>query len=92
MTVLWNAMAAEDLTWLLGRLSTREAQQDFISLLRYAMGGIPAAVAATPSPHVAGVEEFSIPRWPFLIAFQRESQGVTILRVLPRYGGFAMPA
>ena len=90
--VLWNSMAAEDLAWLLGQLSTREAQHDFISLLRYAVRGIPAAVAAAPSPHVAGIEEFSIPRWPFLIAFQRESRGVTILRVLPRYGGFVTPA
>lgn len=87
--VLWNTLAAEDLAWLLGRLSTREAQQDFISLLRYAIGGIPAAVAAAPSPHVAGVEEFNIPRWPFSIAFRRDDERITILRLLPRYGGFA---
>jgi hypothetical protein len=82
-------MAAEDLAWLLARLETREAQQDFLSLLRYALGGIPASSSEPDSPHVAGVEEFNIPRWPFLIAFKRERGRVVILRLLPRYGRFA---
>jgi hypothetical protein len=82
-------MAAEDLAWLLARLQTREAQQDFLSLLRYALGGIPAASAVQESPHVAGVEEFTIPRWPFLITYKRERGRVVILRLLPRYGRFA---
>ena len=87
MKVRWQTMAAEDLAWLLARLPTREAQQDFISLLRYMVGGIPATVAEA-SPHGAGVEQFHIPRWPFAIAFQREDQRITILRLLPRYGGY----
>ena len=86
MTIAWLTMAAEDLAWLLGRLPTREAQRDFLSLLRYAVGGIPAAAEA--SAHVAGVQELTLPRWPFLIAFQRDGDQVTILRLLPRYGGF----
>jgi hypothetical protein len=87
--MLWQTMAAEDLAWLLARLPTREAQQEFVSLLRYAVAGIPAGVAEPTSPHVAGVEEFSIPRWPFSFAFQRNGERITILRLLPRYGGFA---
>jgi hypothetical protein len=82
-------MAAEDLAWLLARLQTRDAQQDFLSLLRYALGGIAAASAVQEFPHVAGIEELAIPRWPFLIAYKRERGRVVILRLLPRYGRFA---
>jgi hypothetical protein len=91
MMVRWQAMAAEDLAWLLAHLPTRQAQQDFVSLLRYAIGGIPAAAADAAAPHVVGVGEYAIPRWPFLITFQRHSDDVMILRLLPRYGGFAGP-
>ncbi|NJO33338.1 MAG: hypothetical protein HC869_09535 [Rhodospirillales bacterium] len=89
MNVLWLSMAAEDLAWLLARLQTLEAQQEFLSLLRYALGGIPASTVAPDSPHVAGVEELTIPRWPFLVAYKRERGRVVILRLLPRYGRFA---
>lgn len=84
-------MAADDLAWLLARLSTREAQQDFVCLLRYAVAGIPRAAAEEKSPHDGAVETFSIPRWPFLITFQRNGQRIAILRLLPAYGGFAGP-
>lgn len=81
-------MAAEDLAWLLARLPIREAQQEFLSLLRYAVAGIPASDSDAAYPHVAGVEEFTIARWPFAIAYQRDQGRIVILRLLPRYRGF----
>jgi hypothetical protein len=88
VTLEWHTMAAEDLAWLLARLPIREAQQEFLSLLRYAVAGIPGSESDPTYPHVPGVEEFTIARWPFVIAYQRDQGRIVILRLLPRYRGF----
>lgn len=88
MTAFWQEMAVEDLAWLLARLPTREAQWDFLSLLRYAVASIPISNSNIQFPHVGRVEEFSIHRWPFMLAYAREMEKVIILRLLPSYGGF----
>lgn len=88
MTALWQEMAVEDLAWLLARLPTREAQRDFLSLLRYAVASIPASVSNIEFPHAHHVEELTIHRWPFMLAYAREQERVIILRLLPSYGGF----